>query len=354
VVVGSGGMGRVSLRKEIVSRLGPAASLLALAMVVGTAGYHVLGGGRWAWQESAYMTAITLSTVGYGELPEMASVPYARLWTVVLIVFGSGSLVYFVSVITALIVEGDLTNLIKKDRMQRAIDAMSDHIVVCGLGATGRHVVGELIAAGAPFIVVDRDVARITELEEDNKREIIHVIGDVVADDRALEEAGIVRAKALVASLHDDRDNLFVVLSARALNEKLRIVSKADDTQTAAKLKRAGANDVVLPALIGGMRIASQLVRPTVVQFLDDMLRDKHLRYRIEEVYVSAGCAIANRTIGDIAEAGLAEALVLAVRDGSGKTVYNPSREQVVGANAWLIVLARMDEVVKFRKALGT
>ncbi len=347
-------MGRVSLRKEIISRLLPAASLLGLVMLVGTAGYHVIGAGRWAWQDSAYMTAITLSTVGYGELPDMAIVPYARLWTVVLIMFGSGSLVYFVSVITALVVEGDLTNLLKRDRMQRAIDAMSEHIVVCGLGATGRHVVSELISAGAPFVVIDRDAARIAELEEDNKREIIHVIGDVVADDRALEEAGLVRAKALVASLHDDRDNLFVVLSARAMNEKLRIVSKADDVPTASKLKRAGANDVVLPALIGGMRIASQIVRPTVVQFLDEMLRDKQLRYRIEEVQVPAGSVLANKTIGDLAAAKLADALVMAVRDASGKTFYNPPPEQVIGPNAWLIVLARMDEVLKFRKALGT
>lgn len=347
-------MGRVSLRREIVSRILPAASLLGLVMLVGTGGYHVLGGGRWAWHESAYMTAITLSTVGYGELPEMALVPYARLWTVGLIVFGSGSLVYFVSVITAMVVEGDLSDLLKRDRMQRAIDAMSDHIVVCGLGATGRHVVSELIAAGAPFVVVDRDPARIAELEEDNKRDIIHVIGDVVADDRALEEAGLVRAKALVASLHDDRDNLFVVLSARAMNEKLRIVSKADDLSTAAKLRRAGANDVVLPALIGGMRIASQIVRPTVVQFLDEMLRDKELKYRIEEIRVPEGSVLASWTIGDVAQARLAEALVLAVRDAAGKTFYNPPLEHVIGGNAWLIVLARMDEVLKFRKALGT
>ena len=174
-----------------------------------------------------------------------------------------------------------------------------------------------------------------------------------VADDRALEEAGLVRAKALVASLHDDRDNLFVVLSARAMNEKLRIVSKADDLPTAAKLKRAGANDVVLPALIGGMRIASQIVRPTVVQFLDEMLRDKHLRYRIEEICVPAGSPYANKTIGNIAEAKLADALVMAVREPGGKTVYNPPSTQVVGANGWLIVLARMDEVLKFRAALG-
>lgn len=348
-----GSMARLSLIQAFATRLAPASVLLGLALGVGTAGYRALGEGRWSLSECFYMTAITLSTVGFGELPEMATVPWAREWTVALIVFGSGSLVYFVSQITAIVVDGDLRTLVARQRMQHQIDGMKDHIVICGLGATGRHVVDELIVARQPFLLVDRSKERIEEVQEHAKRPIPHVIGDVVTEDKVLEEAGIGRARALVASLHDDRDNIYLVLSARALNDKLRILSKADDHGAAAKLRRAGANDVVLPALIGGMRIASTLVRPTVVQFLDEMLRDRERNYRIEEVFVRGGCGLDGLTVREIAGMGLADVLVLAVRDAQGRTVYQPSAATIVPADCWLIVLARMDEVVKLRGAVA-
>lgn len=344
-------MSRVNLRRELLSRVAPAATILATTMLAGTAGYHWLGGGQWKWSECWYMTAITLSTVGFGELPHMGDVPWAREWTVGLIVFGSGTLVYFVSMVTAIVVEGDLKDILKRDRMQSAIEKLSDHIVVCGLGATGRHVVDELIASGAKFVVIDRDAERINEVEEHAKRDILHIIGDV-QDDKVLEDAGIRRAKALVASLHDDRDNVFVVLSARALNEKLRIISKADDQSAAAKVKRAGANEVVLPALIGGMRIASQIVRPTVVQFLDEMLRERERHFRIEEVLIPASSRLVGKTLAEANLPGLADVLVMAIREANGRSTYNPPPTTVIPADAYVIVLAPMAEVARLRGAV--
>ena len=328
--------------------------MLVVVALVGAIGYHTLGAGRWRFSDCLYMSIITLSTVGFAEtLPDMDQVEWSRAWTVVLILLGSGTLVYFGSTLTALLVEGDLQGVIRRRRMNRLLEGQSGHIIIAGVGSTGFHVAAELTASGTPFVVIDRDEDRIERAVVTFGRDLLYVVGDAT-DDAVLDLAGVRRAAGLIAALTDDRDNLFVVVTARSLTESLRIVSKAVDNDNILKLERGGADVVVAPALIGGVRMASVMVRPSVVQFLDGMVRgrDREER-RIEEVVITPDSPIAGRALH---EAGLREALdvlVIAVRDAAGHHEYNPPANRVLEVGNVLIVLVKVEDVAELRRVVS-
>ncbi len=336
----------------LLTRLAPAALVLTSVVGIGMAGFHSLGQGRWTWDECLYTTIITLSTVGSSELPGVREVPWARAWTVALIVFGSGTLVYFVSILTALVVEGDLGVAIRRNRMERMIAEYTDHTIIVGVGSTGRHVIEELVVTKRPFVAIDNDQKRIETVQAEIGAPISYILGDAT-EDYVLERAGIRRAGGLVAALHDDRDNLFVTLSARSLNERLRIVAKCEDRENEQKLRRAGANAVVATTFIGGMRIASELLRPSVVQFLDAMLRERIQTHRIEEVPVPVGSPIAGLTLEKSGIRRYADVLVLSVRDPAGNYEHNPAPDVLIVDGCYLVVLGRVEDVLKLRTALG-
>jgi voltage-gated potassium channel len=272
----------------------------------------------------------------------------ARTLTVLIILFGSGNLVYLLSALTAFVIEGDLGGAWKRSRMQQRIDAMQGHVVVCGLGSTGQHVIEELQSTKTPFVAIDSDAERLQEVAE-SFGDFPHLVGDVTSD-HLLEAAGIRRASGVIVCLHDDRDSLFVTLSARSLNEKARIISKADDPHNAQKLKRAGANSVVLPAMSGGMRLASELLRPTVVTFLDEMLKDKRNSYRVAEVSIAPKCAVDGKSLSEtnIRDHGL----VMAIKDQRGAYTYNPPATYRIEAGMVLVILARAEDVALLQLTL--
>lgn len=324
--------------------------LLGLVAAFGASGYHVLGAGRWAWGECLYMTITTLSTVGYGEmLPGMETTPGARAWTVLLILFGSSSLVFFVSTLTAFIVEGDLQGVLRRRRMQRQIDQLRDHVIVVGVGATGIHVVAEFLASKVPFVVIDTNVERISQVAEHLGPAMLYVHGDATVD-QVLEQAGIMRAKGLAATLPEDKDNVFVTITARALNPKLRIVAKVTEDSAETKLKRAGADSTVSPSLIGGLRLASELVRPSVVQFLDRM-RSHDLR--VEEVPVPPGSSLIGAPLRETNVRHQASVLVLAVSEPDGSYTYSPGPDFILELGQTLVVLCRSDDLDQLRRGIA-
>lgn len=276
----------------VYDRLVSAAFFFGLVLLAGTVSYYAVGEGRWSAFECFYMTLTTLATVGYGEmLPGMDAIRAARVVSVVLIVVGSGTMLYFASSLTALIIEGDLQGILRRRKMDRIIDSMSGHVVLCGIGSTGKHVALELLATRQPFVIIDRNEARLLELAEEVGEELVYVVGDAI-DDHSLLRAGIERASAVVCALTDDKDNLFVTISARALNATARIVAKCIEPSTETKLRRAGASSVVSPNYIGGMRMASEILRPKAVAFMDKMLRDKgEQQLRIEELRILPAAA---------------------------------------------------------------
>jgi voltage-gated potassium channel len=326
-----------------------AGMVMAFVVVASSEGYYLIGHGRWAFGDCLYMTIITLATVGYGEtLDGMDRVPYARLWTVLVILCGSGILVYWVSSFTAVIVEGDLRGVLRRRRMDKAIANLSDHIILCGAGNTGEHAIRELVETKTPFVVLDHNEARLLELSEELGEQLVYHVGEAT-DDSALLAVGIARARGVLVMLHEDRDNLFCTLSCRALNSKVRIISKAVEHASVPKLMRAGADRAVSPNFIGGMRLASEMIRPAVVEFLDTMLRGDD-RLRVEEVPVPEAASIVGKTLRNANLREQTKALVLAVRAPDLSYHFNPGPDFVINAGATLIIMAHMDEVLRLRK----
>ncbi|MCC7535356.1 MAG: potassium channel protein [Deltaproteobacteria bacterium] len=335
-------------------RLYIASGILALVVVIGALGYWRIGNGRWDLGDCFYMTVITIATVGYSEvLTEMSAVPFARLWTVAIILFGAGTVVYFTSALAALIIEGDLQTVFRRGRVKKAIDSLSDHIVVCGAGSTGIHVIHELMAAGVPFVVVDRDAQHLERILGDYpKMRLLHVTGDATDDD-VLVAAGIERARGCVISLHEDKDNLYVALSARSINPRLRIVARAVDQDAVAKIRRAGADSVVSPNTIGGLRMASEMLRPNVVEFLDVMLRDKDKNLRFEELTIAERSPVAGKAIRDANLRQVGEVLVVAIRWADGRYIYSPGPDVVLEPGCTMIVIGAMAGIAKLRSLLA-
>jgi voltage-gated potassium channel len=340
----------VGVRREITRQLVVAGALLLVVAAFGASGYHVIGDGRWGWGDCFYMTIITLSTVGFGEtLPGLGVTPFARAWTLGLILFGSGTLVFFVSTLTAFIVEGDIQGVLRRRRMQRQIDALRGHIIVVGVGATGIHVVGELIGSEVPFVVIDTSAERLEQMAEHYGGRMLYVHGDATVD-HVLEQAGIKRAKGLAATLPEDKDNVFVSITARALNPTLRIAAKMTEDSAETKLRRAGADSIVSPSLIGGLRLASELVRPSVVQFLDRM-RSQDLR--VEEVPIPEGSTLVGTPLRDTNVRHQSSVLVLAVHEPDGSYSYNPGPDFVLELGQTLVVLCRSEDLDPLRRGIA-
>jgi len=321
-------------------------------LLAGGSGYYVLGHGDWPLSDCLYMTAITISTVGFSEVLDISGVPGARLYTGFLIVFGMGIIVYFGSTVVALIVEGEIKNYFRRKKMEKRIARLAGHVIVCGAGATGMFIIKELIATRTPFVAIDESEDRIRRVSEEEEAEFFHIVGNA-ADDHILLEAGIRDARGLIAALPEDKDNLFLVISARQLNPDLRIVSRGIEPTIADKLKRVGANAVVSPNFIGGMRMASEMIRPRVVEFLDVMLRDKDKNMRVEEVEIGPEAPCLNRMLGQADIGGLADVQVLAIKDLNGDYAYNPAPDSVLSQGLTLIVLGPVSEVARLRAALG-
>lgn len=355
-------MASTNQQRDILrSRLLSAAAFLLLVIIIGGGGFQVLGDGRWTFEQVFYFTVITISTVGFGEtLPDMDLVPYARIWTIVLIFSGSGTLLYFVSTFTAFIIETDIQGAIRRNRMQKRIDHLSDHFIVCGCGSTGIHVVEELINTHYTFVAVDTDEELLLHLSDRlGPQRFLYVQGDAT-DDEILVQAGINRAQGVIAALTDDKDNLFVTLSAfqlardRAKEGAFRIVAKAVDKTAGPKLLAAGATRVVSPSQIGGMRMVSEMIRPAVVEFLDLMLRDPEKNLRIEEVAIPDESSLIGAKLRDTNIRSKTKAMVIAIRRAEplGYT-YNPGPDLVLEKGSTLIVLAETVEMNKLRGGIA-
>lgn len=335
--------------RRLITALGGFAILVAL----GTAGYLVLGHGRWRIDECAYMTVITISTVGFAELRQMGEVPGARPLTVGLIVAGVGVLAYMQSSLTALLVEGAIGHALRRRRMQRDIARLSRHVVVAGAGGTGKHVIEELVATQTPFVAIDRSEAVLHQVNAETcGGKLLYVHGDATLD-HVLLDAGVDRARGVVAALTHDKDNLYVTLSARSLNSSARIVSKVVEAEAAPKIVKAGASSIVNPTMIGARRLASELIRPEVNEFLDQMLRDKDKNLRLEEVSIGRGSSFAGMALKDTPIRRQTRALVVAVRGNDRSFVYNPDPDHVIDEGATLIVLGETDSIIKLRRLAG-
>jgi len=337
----------------IVNRLFYGLIAIAVAVVGGGAGYWLIGHGNWSFFDCVYMTVITITTVGYSEvLPDLAITPHARSFTVVLLVFGTGTIVFFASSVTAFIIEGDLKNVLFANRLKKRIKKMKEHFVVCGAGSTGRNVIEELLTADIPVIAIDLKEQDLKEIAAKYpKATFSYIVGDATDDD-IIHQANLGAARGLVAALSSDKDNLYLTVSGRQTNPTMRIVARCAELSHVDKIKRSGADAVVSPNYIGGMRLVSELLRPAVVRFLDDMLRDRRAAFRIEEVALGGGTTALGATLRDARVRERFGMTVLAVRSKSGTDwTYNPDASEPIGPGATLVVLGSLEQVAKLRAA---
>jgi voltage-gated potassium channel len=334
--------------KSIQRRVATAALIVLAIFVVGVMGYRILGAPDHGWIDAIYMTTILLTTTGLREVVPTTS-PAAEVFTTVLLLFGATAAVYTLSMITAFIVEGDLTQGFRRRRMQKRIDAMKGHYIVCGAGQTGTTVLGELSSTGRPCVVIEQNQQHVARIERDFPA--VPALHADCSDDEALVKSGIQRAAGIVLCTDDDKNALVTTVLARQLNPKVRVIARATTEKAASRLRQAGADGVVSPAQIGGMRLVSELVRPNVVSFLDQMLRDTNRNLRIEEVSVSARSALAGR---DVAAFKLHEygtgILLLAMRMPTGEYHFNPAADMRVEAGCHLITMGDPPSVQHLRE----
>lgn len=303
---------------------------------IGVAGYKFFAP-EVSLLDAIYMTVITLTTVGYGEIVDLSTHPGGRVFTIVLLFFGVGTFVYFFSSLTGFIVEGNLEHLFWRRKMQKAIDQMKGHFIVCGGGFTGRHIVRELAQTGRDFVLIEGDEKHVVDAETFAGTKLHVMIGDAT-DDHTLIGAGIERATGIFACVSSDKDNLIVTVSARLLNPAIRIISRCMDEAVEQKIKKAGADVVISPNMIGGLRMASAMVRPTVVSFLDLMLRDRE-KLRVEESTVEERSRIDGKTVEDLHHLHPADALLIAIRTSDGTWHYNPRDEVRIEPGMTLIYM---------------
>ncbi len=327
--------------------------VLVLVALGGSLGYWWIGGGRWSFGDCLYMTVITVTTVGYGEVLEgMSTVHYARGFTMLLLIFGTGSIVFFASTITAFIIEGDLRNVLFANRLKKRMKRMKDHVVVCGAGSTGRNVIEELLTTGVPVIAIDTREPELREIAEKfPKAEFSYIVGDATDDD-VMAQTNLGAARGLVAALSSDKDNLYLTVSARQTNPNARIVARCAELSHVDKIKKSGADAVVSPNYIGGMRLVSELLRPAVVRFLDDMLRDRGATFRIEEVKLGDNAISLGGTLREARVRERFGMTVLAVRGGNGNDswTYNPDASEKIGPGMTLVVLGSTAQVAALRR----
>jgi voltage-gated potassium channel len=295
-----------------------------------------------------YMSVITVASVGFGEVVDSTGRPFLRMYVMMLIFFGVVVHVYAVSVVTAFVVEGDLSHYFWKKRIGRMIQSMNGHYVVCGAGDTGMRIIEELIRTHREFVVIDSDPRAIAILRK--MTDVAVVEGDSY-EEVILETAGIRRAAAAAIALPTDRDNLVTTLSIRTMNPKIRIVVKEIEPGMGTRFRRAGADAIVNPATIGGLRLVSEMVRPSVVSFLDHMLRDPAQAYRVEELAISGQSPWANRSLKEISLHAEYKLLVAAARNADNHDfIYNPAGEWVMKPGQTLIVLGKAEDVKRARQ----
>ncbi len=319
-------------------RLYLALSIPFLLLLVGAFGYRWIEGTEWTWEDAFFMSAVTLTTVGY-EVPHALS-HGGRWFTIIFLFFGVFTLFYTATELLRFIVSGELRQALGRDRMERALSQLKDHVIVCGWGRMGRLVCHDFEKQEVPFVIID------TNAELLNDAKFIHGIplhGDATSDD-ILVRAGVERARAIVATLPSDADNLYIVLSARTINQKLAIIARAEEESAIPKLRRVGANNVISPYAIGAHRASQAVLKPTVGHFLD-MASRHDVDYIVEEILIEAGCPLCGKMLKQSQLHENFGIVVLTIKCITGDLIYNPQGESVLEAGQILIVSGHREQI---------
>lgn len=324
---------------KIYGKLVFAALALIILIIIASFGYWLISGRESTFFDAFYMTIITLTTIGYGEIIDMSNNPAGRAFTIVIALSGVGILTYILTNITAIIVEGQLTDSIRRRRMEIKAQKQRGHYIVCGISGVAEHIVRELYETKRPLVIVDINSDNLKKFSEDFP-DAICIQGDAT-DNSVLLKAGIEKAIGIFAATDDDNENLVISLCAKQLNTHIRVVVRCNEIKNQDKLKKAGADAVISPTYIGGLRMASEMIRPTAVSFLDIMLRDTSKKLRVEEIPIPD--KYSGKDIASLNLKRFRDLLLLAIRS-EGKWKYNPPDDHIIKAQDTLILMTSPEE----------
>ncbi|MCM3902871.1 MAG: NAD-binding protein [Pyrinomonadaceae bacterium] len=311
---------------------------VAVATMLGTLGFHLIEG--WSIVDSLYAAAQTVTTVGYGDLAPATR--NGRIFATLFMFVGVGVVLYSLTAAVQSIVQSELLATFGQRRQLRKMSKLRDHFIICGAGRVGSRLVRTLQASEQPFIVIERDPQRVTELAD---RGAVVLVGDATSEE-ALREAGVEHARGLAACLPDDADNVYVVLTARDLNSQIHIVARAAEEQAESKLIRAGANRVVAPTIIGGHRMAVALTKPAVGDFIDSITADT-LGLALEQLEVSPSSSLVGQKLSATNIRSELDIVIVSIRRNDGQTLFNPSGESLIEARDMLIAIGSAESLMK-------
>lgn len=319
---------------------------LLFVLSAGVGGYMFIE--HWSLLDSLYMTVITIASVGFMEVHPLTE--QGRIFTIFLILGGTGVLVYAISTIIAFIVEGELTDALRRRKMQKKIAAMKNHFIVCGVGQTGKYVLEEMIRTRKDVVAIDRDPVKIKLFDEQG---ICYVQGDATHNS-VLQAAGIEKARGIVSALQSDAENILVVFTTKRLNPGIRVISKAVEEESEQKIRMAGADSVVMPNYIGGLRMASELIRPSVVSFLDLMLRSQEKTIRVEELAIDDMSPYRNKTLRETGILSKKDVTVVALsRQSTNSYEFNPPENAVLKPGDVVILMGDINIINSIKDAVS-
>lgn len=320
-----------------------AATLLTM-LCIGTVGFTLIEG--YGAFDAFYMTLITITTVGYQEVRPLSHT--GRIFNSFLIFFGVSAMFFAVGALTQTVIELELQDRYGKRRRKRMISQLHDHFIVCGFGRVGRNASCELQRANVPFLVLDRSEQRVKRASEAG---MFAILADATNDDD-LRQAGVLRARGLIAALPSDAENLFIILSAKTLNPSLIVVTRASEEQAEEKLRRAGADTVFAPYTMAGRRLAHSLLRPHVVEFLEFATTAVGPKIMMEQLRVGLGTKFVPKTLSAILSHNSLNVIVLAIRHSDGQMIFNPPADSQISTGDFLIVLGEGPSLKKLEQAL--
>ncbi|MFA6801363.1 MAG: potassium channel protein [Acholeplasmataceae bacterium] len=294
--------------------------------------------------DGLYMTIITISTVGYREVAEMTDA--AKIFSIFVIIFSIGMIGYLLSELFKFFSEGSINESWRKNKMKKEISKLTKHIIVCGAGESGMHVIKQFLLKDIDFVVIENDEQAIEQLKELD----VNYIDDDATNEDVLAEAGILKARGLITCLSKDADNVFVVLTARELNKSLRIVARAHENKSDKKLKRAGADHTVSPDEIGGKKMASMMISPNIQYFVDNIIDTKNVSIDMEEVVINLDSELIGKKLRETKISEKTGLIVLAIRRENDQFIFNPKADEVLSIDDKMLVVGSKEQISLLRK----
>jgi voltage-gated potassium channel len=325
------------------SKLKIALLILLIVVVIGTIGFH--GIEKWSLIDSFYTTMTTLSTVGYGDYTPKTT--QGKVFTVFIIILGVGTMLYSFGLISETVMEGRLRRLLGRDKLKKMIDKMNNHYIICGCGRIGHLICRELAAEKAPYVVIDNNPEVIQKIQDEG---FTYCRGDA-KQDKTLIEAGIKKAKGIICVLPSDAENLYVILTAKELNQNIFIMSRSEEEESEHRLIRAGADRVMSPYTLGGVRMAMAILRPAMLDFIEITTSRQSLELRMEEISICKGSPFIGQSLEGSEIRKRYGLIIVAVKKDSGKMIFNPMANYTIDEDDRLIAMGENENVKQFAES---